>query len=222
MLTGAWILALLMAGAPLLAAAGGGGDESDDPAEAPDPPQDEAAEADAEPSAQAPTGETEEDLRLPTDFEFILGSGGDHDVDGFRPGTDTLTLTSGTWDFDLYDLGDEGNGAALRIAFGAESSLLRFPDLGSLPIDDLYLKVLEPGAEAQRIPLRDLLDPETEDVLAPTDPDAPDERPEPDLSGPPLSPADPDAPDALPPDESAGPVLSPTDPDAPEERTPPP
>lgn len=220
MLTGAWILAILMAGAPLLAAAGGGGDDSDDSAEAPDPPQDEATEVDPDDPVPAEPGETELETRLPTDFEFILGSGGDHDVDGFRPGTDTLTLTSGTWDFDLYELADDGNGATLQIAAGAERSLLRFPDLQSLPIDDLYLRVLEPGAEAQRVPLRDVLHPETEDVLSPTDPDAPDQRPEPDLSGPPLSPADPDAPDALPPDEAAGPVLSPTDPDAPEERRP--
>lgn len=224
MLTGAWILALLMAGAPLLAMAGDTEAESIDEDEIEGPEDDlreersdQLAEADPMPEAKPePEPEAEESVP-PTDYEFILGSGGDHAVVDFRPGTDTLTLTSDTWDFDLYDLGDDGTGPAAEIASGEERSILRFPGLDALPVDDIWLHVSEPGADPQRIALRDALHPEGDDVLAPADPDAPDDLP-PDVSeGPALAPADPEAPDDRPESEGSGGVLAPTDPDAPED-----
>jgi hypothetical protein len=97
-------------------------------------------------------------------------------VEGFRPGTDTLTLTSETWDFDLYDLGNDGTGVASKSCWerSGRSSASR---ARALPVDDVHLHVSEPGEEPQRVALRDALSPEG-DVLAPADPDAPDEMPE--------------------------------------------
>jgi hypothetical protein len=162
--------------------------------------------------------EDQEDALPPTDYEFILGSGGDHRVEGFRPGTDTLTLTSETWEFDLYDLGNDGSGPAFEIVQKEIRAILRFPGLGTLPVDDVYLHVSEPGAESQRVALRDALFPEEDDALAPTDPDAPDEMPDDPSTGPALAPAHPEAADAPPEDSGSREVLAPTDPDAPEER----
>jgi hypothetical protein len=224
MLTGAWILALLMAGAPLIAMAGGTETEGvgDDAAEDPEDDiaverSDELAEADPphEPEEE-PDAEGEDDVP-PTDYEFILGSGGDHTVEGFRPGIDTLTLTSDTWDFDLYDLGDDGTGPAVEIAMGEDRSVLKFPGLDTLPVDDVWLHVAEPGSEPQRIALRDALHPAEDDVLAPADPDAPDDLPTDASDGPALAPADPDAPDDQRDQTGSGEALAPTDPDAPED-----
>lgn len=214
MLTGAWILALLMSGAPLLALAGGGGEASDDEDEPGEEKQDDSAGVDE--TLPAPDPEPPEEDPLPTDFEFVLGAGGDHEIAGFRPTVDTLTLTSDTWDFDLYALDDEGEGAALEVALDHSRSVLRFPGLASLPLDDVYLNVAEPGGTPQRIALRDALYPAEEDVLSPTDPDAPDRLLDNSSASPPIAPSDPDEPDVPPEDDGSGQALAPTDPDAPE------
>jgi hypothetical protein len=213
MLTGAWLLALLMAGAPLVAMAGGN-DWDDDGADASDPAEVEVQDA-------ADRDAAEEGAPPPTDYEFILGSGGDHSVPGFRPGTDTLTLNSDTWDFDLFDLGVGGGSAALEILLGDARSVLRFPGLDALPVDDIFLYIAESGAEAEFVALSEALHPEDDDALQPTDPDAPDIPPDPPSFDPPLPPADPDAPeDALHAPDDAEP-LAPTDPDALEDSGPP-
>jgi hypothetical protein len=220
MLTGAWIVALFLAGAPLAAMAldettERDGDETDpagedalteDRQDLVDPASDADSAADA--------GEGEEEAVAPTDFEFILGSGGDHLLEGFRPGTDTLTLTSDTWDFDLYGLNDKDTGAALEITLGEERAILRFPGLDAVPVDDVFLDVTEPGAEPERVALRDALLPEDDRVLAPTQPDAPDRLPEGASYWSPIAPADPDARDDVPEETARGEVLAPTDPDA--------
>jgi hypothetical protein len=229
MLTGAWILALLAAGAPLLAMGGSGDPDTDVIEDAPPDSEDTHGGA---PEAGGPqedaTGETDEDadaeadetvaddIPLPTDYEFVLRNGGDHAVGGFRPGTDTLTLTSESWNFDLYDLGHDGDGAALRIVSGEMTSTLRFPGLSALPVADIWLNISGPGAEAQRVPLRDMLYPDEDVPLAPADPDAPDTPSFDPSPEPPLTPTDPDAPDEADGDDDPGEVLPPSDPDAPE------
>jgi hypothetical protein len=82
-------------------------------------------------------------------------------------------------------------------------------------VDDIYLNVAEPGQAPERIALRDALGPEEEeDVLAPSDPDAPDVLPADPSTDPPVAPTDPDAPDTPPDPSDPGDVLAPTDPDA--------
>jgi hypothetical protein len=231
MLTGAWVLALLLAGVPLLAMGGGSeadGDDGDDGArqsedgdagDTPDPSDGPAPEAEVtEDTGGEGTGD--EDALPPTDYEFLLGTGGDHRIDGFRPGTDTLTLTSDGWDFELYDLGDDGTGPAFEIARGEDRSVLRFPGLSGLPLDDVFLRVAEPGAEPVHVPLRDALLPDGEEdtVLAPTDPDAPDTLPDDAGDGDVLAPADPAEPEEPGEDDWSGAVLAPTHPDAPDDR----
>jgi hypothetical protein len=212
MLTGAWILALFLTGAPLLALAGGGDADAPDRDDDGAPPQDDGR--DEVQGVAGTEGDVPEEDAPPTDYEFVLWRGGAHDIAAFRPGTDTLTLTSETWDFDLYDVGNDGTGAALEIHFGETWSVLRFPGLAALPVDDVHLHVAPPGQEPQRIALRDALEPE--EVLAPTDPDAPDVLPEDAADGSPIAPSDPDAPEAPPADAGPADVLTPTDPDAPE------
>jgi hypothetical protein len=214
MLTGAWILALVLTGAPLLAFAGGGDADAQDGDDDGAPPQDDGL--DEVQGVAGPDEDPPDEEALPTDYEFVLGRGGAHDIAAFRPGTDTLTLTSDTWDFDLYDLGDDGTGAALEIHLGETRSILRFPGLAVLPVDDVHLHVAAPGQEPQRIALRDALEPDEGDVLDPADPDAPDDLPADAADASPIAPSDPDAPDAPP--AHAGPedVLMPTDPDTPE------
>ena len=214
MLTGAWILALVLTGAPLLAFAGGNDADARDGEDDSPPPQDDAL--DELPGVAGPVEVPPEEEALPTDYEFVLGRGGVHDIPAFRPGTDTLTLTSGTWDFDLYDMGDDGTGAALEIHLGETRSILRFPGLAALPVEDVNLHVAAPGQEPQRIALRDALEPDEDDVLVPTDPDATDQLPPDAADAPPVAPADPEAPDVPPADAGPADVLAPTDPDAPE------
>lgn len=226
MLTGAWILALLMAGAPLIALSGSGA-ETDEPEDdaVPETPEETPQTAAADEPASAEARDEPDGPPLPpTDYEFIVKIGGDHSVGGFRPGTDTLTLTLGDWEFDLHDLGTDQEGAGLRIDRFGETSVLRFPGLCELPRDDIYLHVSEPDEEPQRIALRDALYPEDIEPppLAPTDPDAPDSPPEDPSSNTPLAPADAEAQDVLPDPLHTADFLSPTDPDAPEDagRTP--
>jgi hypothetical protein len=211
MLTGAWILALVLTGAPLLALAGGGDMDARDGDDDGAPPEDDAS--DVVQDLARPDEESSEEGALPTDYEFVLGQGGAHDIAAFRPGTDTLTLTSETWDFDLYDLGEDGTGAALEIHLGETWSILRFPGLAALPVDDVDLHVTAPGQEPQRIALRDALEPDEDDVLAPADPDAPDDLPANDADAPPIAPSEPDVPDAPPDDAGTADALAPTDPE---------
>jgi len=133
-----------MTGAPLLALAGGGVEADDDGGPA-DLPEDDPAEDTGDGTAPVAAPDDPGEAPPPTDYEYVLGSGGDHGVDGFRPGTDTLTLTSETWDFELYDLGGDGDCAALEIVLGEMRSILRFPGLDMLPVDDVYLHVAEAG-----------------------------------------------------------------------------
>lgn len=210
MLTGAWIIALLMSGAPILALAGGADAEAEDKGDG----EDDLAAEQQEPDSSGDGAR--EEAEPPTDYEFILELGGNHGIEGFRPSTDTLTLTSDTWDFELYDLGDDGNGAGLEIVLGDERSILRFRGLAAVPVDDVYLHVSEPGEPPQLIALRDTLNPAEDEVLAPADPDAPDELPPSTPEGSPVAPSDPDTPDALPDAPWSGEPLAPTDPDAPE------
>jgi hypothetical protein len=220
MLTGAWLLALVATGMPLFAMLGSGGTE-DDPEDAGRNPPDEAPQEKI--SHEAALG-AEDDTNtegppLPTDYEFIVDTGGDHVIEGFRPGTDTLTLTSGDWDFDLHDLGPDEEGAALRIDYREGTAVIRFRGLDVLPTADIHLKVAQPGEEWLRVALLDALWPDDGEgtPLLPTDPDADDALPDdPSLQGP-LAPLEPEEQD-IPPDPIKGvAILLPTAPDAPED-----
>lgn len=212
MLTGAWLLALLMAGAPLAAMAGGGdGGDGEDHGKDPSDPS-EADPADTAPEGADPGAES----TLPTDYEFILCTGGDHVIAGFRPGTDTLILTSDSWDFDLFEAGSDEAGVALEIRMHDSRATLRFPDLGTLPFDDIHLHVAPPATDPIRIALRDALEPEEGTALQPADPDATDELPAHSPAAPPLSPTDPDAPEDDTPAPAEGAPLAPADPDRPD------
>lgn len=205
MLAGAWVVALLLAGAPFLAMMGGSGDDA------------EAGEDDAELTEPEESGVLQDMAAMPpTDYEYLLHRPGEHAIGGFRPGVDTLTLTSDSWDFDLFDLGHDGDGAGLRIDHGSDTSILRFRGLTALPLDDIFLKVTLPGTPPALVALRDALASE-DPVLAPTDPDAPDDLPDDPSPDPGLPPADGESDEDEPPGPDGGAPLLPTDPDAPED-----
>jgi hypothetical protein len=220
MLTGAWLLALVVTGIPLFALLGSDAAE-DDPE---DPGRHLPDEALQEVLADEAAPRAEEGMRAegqfpPTDYEFLLDTGGDHAIGGFRTGTDTLTLTSGDWDFDLYDLGPDQEGAALRIDRINGKAIIRFPGLDELPKGDIYLKVAEPGEELLRVALLDALCPDDADVtpLLPTDPDATDTVPDDASPQTPLAPAAPEEKDVLAVPFEVTAVLLPTAPDVPED-----
>ncbi len=213
MLAGAWVVALLLAGAPFLAMMGGSGDDADaEEAEVAEPPETPVDTADPEETGAL------KDMAVgpPTDYEYILHRPGEHVIEGFRPGVDTLTLTSDKWDFDLFDLGPDEEGARLRIDHGGDFSILRFPGLTALPLDDMLLKVTVPEDTPTVTALRAALVPD-DLVLAPADPDAPDDLPDDPSPDSGLSPTDGDEDEDDPPDPAEGEPLLPTDPDAPED-----
>jgi hypothetical protein len=220
MLTGAWLLALVVTGIPLFALFGSDAAE-DDPGDPGSHPPDETSQETItdEAAPRAVEGRRAEGQLPPTDYEFILDTGGDHAIDSFRTGTDTLTLTSGDWDFDIYDLGRDPEGAALRIDRITGKAIIRFPGLDELPKEDIHLKVAEPGEEFLRVALLDALCQDDAGVmpLLPTDPDATDAPPD-DASLPtPLAPAAPEEKDVPPDPAEATAVLLPVAPDAPED-----
>lgn len=217
MVTGALLLALLMTGMPLFALFGSNGvdDDPQDPAgQLPDePPGDAASGGGASPG---PEDMLEDGEPPPTDYEFILDTGGDHRIEGFRPGTDTLTLTVADWDFELYDVASGEAGPALRIDRNHMSAFIRFPELTVLPVEDIHLRILGPGGEFQRLALIDALYPEDREPapLLPRDPDETDAPPDDAPPGVPLAPAGPEDLEP-PPDPAEGTVLLPSDPEAP-------
>ena len=228
MVAGAALIGLILAGIPLMTLMGGEAavDRDDDPGGDPggDPSGDRDGDApasdsteDAHPVAPAQEDPQQDDpLRgepIPVDYEFIFRAG-DQTVAGFRPGTDTLTLTSDTWDLRLAHIDGGDGGAVLEIERAGEVAALRFPGLAEVPVSDIYVNIAENGDAPVVLPLSEVVEPAP--VLQPTAPDAPEDPPPEPIKGMPVAPADPDATDALPDPIDAGPPLLPTDPDAPE------
>lgn len=215
MLTGFAFIGLLAAMAPVLALFGGGDGEVE---------PDLDTNGDASPEDLPAEADLLDDLaddaappRQPVDYEYPLGAG-DHEISDFVPGDDSLFLTSETWDFSLAELHGPDGGAALDIILGGDSATLSFPELATLPVEDIFVWVTEAGMEPVLLTLSDALDEDGEDEgpLQPTDPDSPD-VPQPPIGGVvPVAPSDPDAPDGPLADPSSAPPLAPTDPDAPD------
>jgi hypothetical protein len=203
MVAGAALIGLLLAGLPLMTFMGGGaeGDESHG-----DDGVDGADDAPA-------SGEVHEDADVPVDYEFVFRAT-EETIDRFRPGTDTLTITSDSWDLCLWVFDDTEGGATLQIDRAGENAILRFAGLSEVPLADIHLKVVAPGAAPVVLPLSDAAEPET--VLQPTAPDAPEDAPPDPVAEPPLAPTDPDTPDTQPDPADPSEPLRPTDPDAPE------
>lgn len=205
---GAILLGLIMATAPMVALMGS------DTAPADDPP-DEGPGDDPGAGADAGNAAVSDDLQPATiaeDYRLELAPGV-HVFADFVPEEDILTLSTGNWDLVVTSSADEA-GATLRIERDEGATLLHFPGLPEVPLDDIVLEVAEPGGAPIAIFLADLID--QSEVLAPADPDAPDVPPSDPLAGPALAPTDPDAPDLPPNDPLLGPALAPTDPDAPD------
>jgi hypothetical protein len=200
---GAALIGLLLAGLPLMSFIGGGADGDDDH-------DDNGAEAvDNAPPHDDPHRDTD----VPVDYEFVFRAT-EATIDRFRPGTDTLTITSDSWDLRMSAIGGGEGGAALEVDKAGDIAILRFAGLSEVPLADIHLKVVEPGEAPVIVPLSDAAEPET--VLRPTAPDAPEDAAPAPVAEQPLAPADPDNPDAQPGPADPGEPLRPTDPDAPE------
>ena len=203
MVAGAALIGLLLAGLPLMSFMGGGADSDDDH-------EDDGTDTADDAPRQ---GDADEDTDVPVDSEFVFRTI-EATIDRFRPGTDTLTITSDSWDLRLSALDGAEGGAALEVDRAGEVAILRFAGLSEVPLADIHLKVAEPGEAPVIVPLSDAAEPEP--VLRPTAPDAPEDAAPAQVAEQPLSPADPDTPDATPGPADPGEPLRPTDPDAPE------
>jgi hypothetical protein len=152
---------------------------------------------------------------------------GDAVLAAFDPGTDHCTLTVDTWDSEIVLTGD-ADGALLTFTNAADAIVsVRFPGLSEVPVDSITLCVDAAGeAGAATFSLSEVFvevegnDEGRDDtaagdadglsfVLSPTDPDAPDDLPDPLDNVVPLGPVDPDLPDLTPTDPWDGEVLSP-------------
>lgn len=220
MISGLVLIGMVAAMAPILALMGGGdGAATDDVDDAPDTSDDDVGAGDLlDDLGEGSKTDHQIGGRQPADYEYVLGAG-DHAIDDFITGEDTLILTSPTWDFELAETEGPDGGVALEITFDRAISTIEFTRLETLPVDDVFIWILEGDADPVLVPLSDAL---TEVVdgpgqaLMPTDPDAPDELPVPIDGANPVAPGDPNAPDSTPADPSARTPLAPTDPDAPD------
>ena len=158
MLGGLVLVGMIAAMAPILALMGGGESAPDDDAE--EAPDETGAEEGAGDLLDEPQIDTEPEhqteARQPADYEYVLGAG-NPSIEEFIPGEDTLILTSPTWDFELAETEGPGGGAALAITFGEVTSTVEFPGLGSLPIDDVFIWILEADADPVLVPLSESL-----------------------------------------------------------------
>lgn len=220
MISGLVLIGVVAAMAPILALMGGGeGAAADEADDTPDATDDEVGQGDLLDDL-AEGSKTDHQIvdRQPADYEYVLGAG-DHAIEDFVAGEDTLILTSPTWDFELAETEGPGSGAALEITFDEGISTIEFTRLENLPVDDVFIWILEEHADPILVPLSDALTEEIdgpEQPLAPTDPEAPDDLPFPIDNAHPVTPGDPDAPDSTPGEPFAGSPLAPTDPDAPD------
>jgi hypothetical protein len=241
MLTGALLLGLILASAPLMALIGGDGgadepleDTPDDGGEGgqdrtddlTDELPDEESEIDEvdgatelEEDEPEPLEDDEEEVSdLPVDYEYFLGRG-DHAIEDFAPGRDTLTISSRTWNFSISTFYTKDDVPALQMDHEGGTDILRFPGLMEVPLLDIFVAVPDPVSGAvEVVPLAKVIEPEEADnpVLQPTDPDAQDTPPKEPSADPDLQPEDPDVPDDTPDEPSTSTPLAPTDPDAPE------
>lgn len=151
------------------------------------------------------TNRTEDEDAMQTEpmtYEMTAMSG-EQLLEGFRPGTDRITIQLDSWELDLAEEIGGANGPALHFGpAGDDATVLRFPGLDAIPSADIHLVVTEPGMEPVSITLAEAgtSGAGDTDVLDPVDPDAPDVDTGPGLSGDAVSPTDPDAIDAPPTD----------------------
>jgi hypothetical protein len=140
----------------------------------------------------------------------------------FDPACDHCTLAIDTWDSEIV-LTDSADAVSLTFSNAADGIVtVRFPGLSEVPVDSISVCVDAPGeGGAVSFPLSDIFaEPDGIDagtdpgegpgsVLSPTDPDAPDDLPDPIDIAAPLGPIDPDAPDQPPADPWQGEGLAP-------------
>jgi hypothetical protein len=205
MVAGAALIGLILAGIPLMSLMGGdsAGDE--------DVRDDGDGATDAEEKGSSP-GDGRADQDIPVDYEFVLRAGSET-IGGFRPGTDTLTITADSWRMDLSTV-DADEGATLEVERDGEIAVLRFAGLSEVPLKDIYLNIVEPGEAPVVLRLSEAAEPEP--ILWPTAPDSPDDPTPAPVAETPLAPTDPDTPDTPPDPPGSSEPLLPTDPDAPE------
>ena len=136
----------------------------------------------------------------------------------FRPGLDRVSVRLGLGEAGAEISVDEAGWPVLAVTGGDGSMTMTFAGLDAVPQDDVWFELDEPDGTTVRLSLADVTA-SPSGPLAPTDPDATDDLPEP-FAGTGLAPTGGDDPDAPPEAPSDGPGLQPTDPDAPEDPPP--
>ncbi len=130
----------------------------------------------------------------------VTATSGVQVLDGFQPGTDTVSVHLETWDTEISELSGDTEGPALSFGETEDATVLKFPGLEELPSDDINLVVGNDEGPLVTVRLSDAIAPDDDggEALLPLDPDADEYYGGADDDLPAVPPEDPETPDLFP------------------------